>query len=235
MNFPGENLRLSFLRGVRTAVPLMIGYSPTGFAFGVLAREAGISAAETALMSFFVYAGSAQFIAVAQIAAGVPVAVIAATCGIVNLRYMLMSASIAKKFSRLPFFHKLLFGFAMTDETFVLHSARCEGSTPEEAAAPMARFETLGINLSAHMTWLCASILGFLFGALLGDVNRFGLDFALAAVFIALLAPRLRNRRQRIVALLAGTLSITFFLLGLNTWSVITAAVVAAFVGLLLP
>lgn len=217
------------------AAPVMIGYAPMGFAFGMLAREAGMSAAETGLMSFFVYAGSAQFIALAQVAAGVPVAFIAATCGVVNLRYLLLSASIAKKFARLPFFHKALFGFWLTDETFVLHSARCESSTSKEMASPEKRHETLGINLPAHLAWFSSSVLGFLFGALLGDVDRFGIDFALAAVFVALLAPRLRNRKQAAVAIFAGALSIAFFLLGLDTWSVVMATVIAAFIGLLLP
>ena len=186
-------------------------------------------------MSFFVYAGSAQFIAIAQIAMGTPVAIIAATCGIVNLRYMLMSASIARKFSRLPFVHRFLFGFGLTDETFVLHSARGEGASAEEMATAERRAETLGINVPTHATWFCTSTFGFLFGTLLGDVNRFGIDFALVAVFLSLLAPRLRDKRQAIVAVLAGLCSTTFFLLGMDTWSVITATVVAASVGLLLP
>ncbi len=230
-----RSLGSHFLQGARTAIPLMLGYAPAGFAFGILAREAGLSVTETALMSFFVYAGSAQFIAIAQIAMGTPVAIIAVTCGIVNLRYMLMSASIAKKFSRLPFVHKFLFGFGLTDETFVLHSTRSEGASAAEMAAPERLAETLGINLPAHMTWFCTSTSGFLFGSLLGDVNRFGIDFALVAVFLALLAPRLRDRRQAAVAVLAGVCSTAFFLLGMDTWSVITATVVAATLGLLLP
>ena len=229
-----RNSRNNFLQGARTAIPLMLGYAPAGFAFGILAREAGISAAETAFMSLFVYAGSAQFIAIAQIAMGAPLVLIIATCGIVNLRYLLMSASIAKKFSRLPFLPKLLFGVGLTDETFVLHSSRAEAATPEEMAGAGKRAETFGINLSAHMTWFGTSTFGNLFGSMLGDVNRFGVDFALAAVFLALLAPRLRDKRQAGVAIFAGTFSIVFFLLGLGTWSVISATVLAASAGLLL-
>jgi len=231
----GINSFRNFSGGVRLASPLLLGYAPAGFAFGVLAGEAGMTAAETAFMSFFVYAGSAQFIAIAQIAAGAPVAIIAATCGIVNLRYMLMSASIAKRFSLLPFLHKFLFAFHLTDETFALHSARTEGKTPEENASPAMRCETLGIGVPAHLTWLITSMLGFLFGVLLGDVTRYGIDFALAGVFIALLAPRLRDKRQAAVALLAGMFSLTFSFLGFDSWSVVVATAAAASIGLLLP
>ncbi|HYG58230.1 MAG TPA: AzlC family ABC transporter permease, partial [Symbiobacteriaceae bacterium] len=48
----------TFWDGVRAAAPVMLGYVPIGFAFGVLARGAGLSVAEIGLMSLLVYAGS---------------------------------------------------------------------------------------------------------------------------------------------------------------------------------
>ena len=53
-----------WLRGASKALPITLGYVPIGFAYGVLAQKAGLSAFNTLAMSIFVYAGSSQLIAV---------------------------------------------------------------------------------------------------------------------------------------------------------------------------
>lgn len=226
---------VGYLSGARMAIPIVLGYFPAGFAFGVLAREAGLSTVEVFLMSLVVYTGSSQFITVAQMAAGAPYPAIVATCAIVNLRYLLMSASIAPKCARLPFFHKLLFGVELTDESYFVNSARSEPRTAEELAVPPLLYETLGVNTASHAAWIGATTLGCFLGGMLGDVERFGIDFGLVAIFIALLAPRMKDRRQLQVILFAGAAALCFFLLGFGTWSVILATVAGATLGAFLP
>lgn len=239
MEYGEKNRRSSlpgfFMRGAKTAVPIMMGYLPAGFAFGVLAREAGLTTPEVFLMSLVVYTGSSQFVTVAQMASGVSLAVIVLTCGIVNLRYLLMSASIATAFSKLPFFHKLLFGVELTDETYLVNSARGERCPPHELASPPMRAETLGINVMSHLSWLTATTAGCFFGSMLGDVRRFGLDFGLVGIFVVLLAPQLRDRKQLVVVVCSGVLAFIFYLLGMGTWSVILATLAGATLGAMLP
>ena len=222
----------NFIKGAKTAVPIMLGYFPAGFAFGVLARDAGLSVAEVALMSLVVYTGTSQFITVAQMAAGMSLGVIVVTCAIVNMRYLLMSASIASKFSSLPTLHKILFGVHLTDETYLVNCARSERHTAEELASLPLKAETLGINVMSHFSWVSACTAGCFFGAMLGDVKRFGIDFGLVGIFLALLAPRLKDRDQLCVIIFSGLLALVFYLLGLGTWSVIIATIFGATLGL---
>ncbi len=76
-------------------MPIALGYIPVGFAYGVLAQKAGLSAFNTVLMSIIGYAGSAQLIVVGLIAAGISPLSIIVTTVIVNLRHMLMSAALS--------------------------------------------------------------------------------------------------------------------------------------------
>ena len=84
----------------RQALPIILGYVPVGFAYGVLAQKSGLSGLNTLLMSALVYAGSAQLIAVGLFAAAVNPLAIVATTFIVNLRHLLMSAALAPYLGR---------------------------------------------------------------------------------------------------------------------------------------
>ena len=68
-----------------------------------------------------------------------------------------------------------------------------------------------------------------------GDLEAFGLDYALPAMFVALLAPRLKIKPQLIVAIVAGVSSMLFVLGGMGQWNIILASILAASVGLFLP
>ena len=56
-------------RGLALGAPIVLGYVPIGFAYGVLASKSGLSARNTLLMSLLVYAGASQFIAAGLFAA----------------------------------------------------------------------------------------------------------------------------------------------------------------------
>jgi predicted branched-subunit amino acid permease len=70
--------------GVKAALPIVLGYLPVGMAFGVLARQAGLSPLESGSMSLLVYAGASQFIAVEMISKGVPWVPIVLTTFFIN-------------------------------------------------------------------------------------------------------------------------------------------------------
>lgn len=116
------------------------------------------------------------------------------------------------------------FSFELTDETFGVHSLRFENG---DTAADKAML----INLVCHLAWIGGSILGVLAGGLISDVRPLGLDYALPAMFIALLVMQLRGRTYLWVALIAAALSMSIWFAGLTQWNVILAAVIAAAVG----
>lgn len=215
----------SWLDAARRVAPLAMGYIPVGFAYGVLAHKSGLSIANTVLMSVFVYAGSSQLVAVAMFAAGASVASIVVTTFIVNLRHMLMSAALTPFMTKWKLRDLAAFSFQMTDEAFALHATRF-------AARDMDRGLTFRINLLAHCVWVGASWAGALAGEGIPDVEPLGMDFALPAMFIALLVMQAKNGLHWLVAGFSGLVSMALLQAGFDQWSVIVATVLAATLGM---
>ncbi|MBO8129134.1 MAG: AzlC family ABC transporter permease [Peptococcaceae bacterium] len=210
-----------FKLGALQAVPIMMGYFALSVAYGVLARDAGLSILETVAMSVLVYAGAAQFIAVGMFAAAMSPWAIIATTFLVNLRHLLMSTSLAPYFQRLRLSTLALLGTGITDETFALNSA-------ELAKKRYHYFFTYGTNLASYSAWCTGSLVGAVCGSAIPGLDKLPLDFALPAMFISLLVMQLTDRLLIITAVLAGTLSLLFAMLLEGNWNIILATVLAA-------
>lgn len=206
------------------ALPIVFGYLPIGFAFGILAMQSGISALNTLAMSIFVYAGSAQLIAVGLFASGVSPYSIILTTFVVNLRHLLMSAALSPYLRSWPRGLIPIFAYEITDESFGVHSVRF----PQVGAQPR---EAISINVISQVAWVAGTALGIFAGDLIQDVKPFGLDYALVAMFVALLVFQLKNRRVLVVAILAGLLSTTLLMVGISQWNVIIATLIGATLG----
>lgn len=232
----GRSRLLSFGRGARLAVPITLGYIPVGFTFGVLAQKAGFSPLEAGLMSLLVFAGSGQLIGVNLILAGLSPMNVIMTTFVVNARHLLMSAALVPFLGRWSVKKQLLFTAEMTDETFALNIGRfAEQAAVGGPCAEVDGDEAFGVNLTAHASWILGGVLGALFGSLITDLKPYGLDFALAGMFIALLVPHLRIPRHLAATIVSGALSVILYLGGVEQWNVIIATVTAASVCLLLP
>lgn len=216
--------RATVLGGIRQAVPIVLGYLPVGFAYGVLAQKSGLNGWNAVGMSVIVFAGSAQLIGAGLFGAGASAWTLIVTTFIVNLRHLLMSAALAPRLRGWSKRQLAAFGFELTDETFALHSLRLAGPMPPRA-------ETFAINITAQASWVLGSLAGFLAGGRIADVRPVGLDYALPAMFIALLVPQIRRRLPLAVALVAGGLSVGLLQLGLGQGHVILATVAAATLG----
>lgn len=217
-----------FLRGARLALPIILGYLPVGFAFGVLAMQAGMDAPAVIMMSVFVFAGSAQLIAADLFGAGTGTAGIVLTTFIVNLRHLLMSAALTPHLKNWPKPLQAWFGFELTDETFAANLGRFY-------ATGVNRAETFGLNAASHLGWVAGSALGALFDSAIGDVTPFGLDFALPAMFIALLVPHFAIPRRVLAVIFGAAFSLTFAVLGAGQWNVMLATIAASALAAFLP
>lgn len=212
------------LSAFKQALPIVLGFLPVGFAYGVLARKAGISIDNTVLMSLIVFAGSAQFIAVGLLASGASALSVIITTFIVNLRHLLMSAALSpylKKWSKLEI---ALLGFQLTDETFAVHSTRF-------SSGDMHKGETFLINSIAQAAWVGGTVLGIFSSTLINDVKPMGLDYALPAMFIALLIFQLKDKSHVIVGLITGLLSTALALSGVGQWNIIIATLIGTTLG----
>jgi len=212
------------MSALRQASPIVMGYVPVGAAFGVLAHKTGLSLLNTVLMSTIVFAGSAQLIAVAMFAAGMPPLSIVATTFVVNLRHLLMTAALSPNLKSWKKWQLALFSYEVTDESFALHSARFARGDHDKTTSFL-------INSIAHVSWVLASWVGFLTGSTIPDIKPLGLDYALPAMFIALLTMQVKNGLHVFVAGFTGLVSIALIQAGADQWSVIIATVIGATFG----
>lgn len=210
--------------GISKAIPVVLGYVPLGFAFGVLARGAGLSILQVAAMSILVFAGSGQFIAVAMLQAGAGIGSIVMTTFVVNLRLLLFSASLAPYLKKFSGPKLALLSYELTDEDYAV-------SMGEFADAKSEPDFMWGLFPSCHLGWVISTVLGAAVGNLIPNPGAFGLDYALPAMFICLLIFQLRDKLAYLTAVLAAVLSIGIFLVLPGRWNIIIATVIAASVG----
>jgi len=212
-----------FKEGVKAATPIILGYLPVGFAFGVLARKAGLTPLEVGLMSFLVYAGSSQFIAVEMLSKGVMWFPIVVTTLFVNLRYLLMSSTLSLYVNRQPLRRLLLISAQLTDESF--------------AVAMLNRLKVthrprylLGLQMVSQLAWIGGTVGGAIFGSFINP-EGYGLPFALPALFVCLLVMQLKSPLYVGMMMLAGISSLIFKWAFPGNWYIVLASVLTSGIG----
>lgn len=61
---------IELIEGMRDSIPIVLGYFPLGFAFGVLAAQVGLSVFQATMMSVLCFTGAGQYIAIGVVQAG---------------------------------------------------------------------------------------------------------------------------------------------------------------------
>lgn len=215
-----------FLNGSKSAIPLIIGAIPFGILFGTLAPTSGLSAMATIAMSMFVFAGSAQFIVLALIAAQAPLEIILLTTFVVNLRHLLYATALAEYVKHLPLWLRALLAFGLTDETFANMSQRYQNKD-----ISYAHYFYLGSMCSFYCTWLLATIIGLLLGNLIPDMSSWGLEFAMSVTFIGMVVPYMNSKAMFSAITCAAISSLTFSHLP-NKLGLIISALIGVLAGL---
>ena len=168
-------------------MPTLLGYMSIGFAFGIVGVASHLSILEICLLSLCVYAGAAQFIICSLLVSGSPISAIILTTFIVNLRHLLLSLTIAPYFTKYSLAKNIGFGALLTDESF--------GVAVNKAAQNGRLYDKWmnGLNITAYMCWVISCVMGGLLGQWISDPYALGLDFALPAMFAALLVLQLQS------------------------------------------
>lgn len=210
--------------GLRLCLPVAISVAAYGLVWGVLAGQAGMSLAEVAAMSAFVFAGAAQFVALELWAPVPPVwSLIAATLA-VNLRFVLMTATLRPVFGRLPKGAALWRMHLIADENWAVGMA--EMARGRDGAAAM-----VAGGLLLFVTWLAATAAGRALGTGLDDPARWGLDFAFVAVFLALLVSLWRGLGDLLPWLVAGAVAVAASLLVPGKWYIVLGGLAGSLAG----
>lgn len=177
----------SFLQGIKDCIPTLIGYISIGFAFGVVGIASNLSIIEIFLISFLIYAGSAQFIFCGLLLAGAPFSTIVLTVFIVNLRHLLMSFSLAPYFTKNSILQNIGYGTLLTDETYGVASMKAAKQSNISGSWMN------GLNCTAYIVWIISCTMGGVLGQFIKNPEEWGLDYALVAMFIALLVLTLHS------------------------------------------
>ncbi len=192
-----------FKKGIKDGIPIFLGYLAVSFTFGIAAKNAGLSALEAVLMSATNLTSAGQFAALDIVAGALSYVEMAFTQLIINLRYCLMSSALSQKISqKMPFWHRFIMSFGVTDEIFGL-SVNVKGK--------ISPFYSYGIMSVAIPGWTFGTLLGIISGSLLPARVISALSVALYGMFIAVIIPP--SRKSKIIAgivIISMTLSFAF-------------------------
>jgi len=214
-----------FFFGLSQSLTIVIGYTPVAITFGILATQFGLTFWEAGLMSFFVYAGASQFIAIEMIHQGATPVMIGVTTLIINIRHLVMSLSVVPFFPERTLSWSLGLAQGLTDESFVLNSKILKDIDREENR----RRVMLGVNSGAFATWVSFTMVGGLIGNWL-PIQFSGFQFALLALFIILTTSSL-SKRNYLTYLLAAVIAVVLKLLIPGKIYLIISVALAAGIG----
>jgi predicted branched-subunit amino acid permease len=183
---------------LRNAVGIAVATGAYAVSFGAVAVAAGLSVLQACATSLLVFTGASQFALVAVLGGGGAALSGVLSAWLLGVRNALYAVRLAELL-RLPGARRLVAAQLTIDE-----------STAMAIAAPpgLERTGFFATGIGIYLLWNLGTLVGALGAAQLGDPGRFGLDAAVPAAFIALLAPRLRDREGATVAVLGAAIAL---------------------------
>jgi 4-azaleucine resistance transporter AzlC len=190
--------RTTYMDGARRAWPLAVAVGGFGVTYGVLAKQAGFAPVATIVFSIVTFAGSAQFAAVSIVNdGGTAVAAIVAAL-LLNARYLPIGLSVAPWLPGRPL-ARAAQGQVAVDESWAV--SHLGGGRYDQRLL-------VGAGLTIWAAWVVCSTAGVVAGSVLGDPETLGLDAAFPALFLALLAGQVRERRLLLAALAGAAVAL---------------------------
>jgi len=192
----------NFYLGARALAPFTPGVIPFGLITGVVATELGMSPGSTLGMTLLFFSGSAQLVALQLLAQGASALVIVATALIVNLRFIMYSASIAPYLHQLPRRWTWPMAYLLSDQSYAV----CMGRLPSGELGRLSHYFYLGAALMLWLAWHVAVMAGVYLGASIPE--SWSLGFTIPLSFLALLVPAIRSHTTLAAALIGGGLAV---------------------------
>lgn len=213
-----------FRTGFVDTLPLWLGVVPFGIAYALAAQAGGLDWLQTLAMSLLVFAGASQFTAAGLFANGVSGLSIILTTLIVNLRHVLLTASLAPALRHLSWLQRAGLAFGVTDESYAVSVQRV---VERKAGGALL----LGANVSLYVSWQLSTIAGLLLGGILPDPTALGLELVFPLSFLVLLVPYLKSRAAWVAAIVAGIVGLIARLVLPGSWYILIAAITGSIAG----
>ena len=211
--------RAAFIRGVIACLPLTLACAPWGLLAGSTAIDAQLTPAQSQGLSVLVFAGAAQLVAIGMIKGGASVLSILLTTLLLTSQHLLYAMHLRPVVSPLPARWRFGLGFLLTDEFFALVSSQDRQT--------FNRWYALGVGLCMYIGWNLFTLMGVVLGKSIPGLDQLGLEFSIAATFIALIAPVVRNV-PTIICVAVSLVSVVLF----SYWQWESAIVLAGLAGM---
>ena len=180
--------------GVRTGLPVGLGYFSVSFGFGAMAATQGIKALDAALISISNLTSAGQFAGLTLIVAAATLWEMVLTQLVINSRYALMSLALSQRMGeKIGLFPRLFLAFFNTDEIFALAMARKE---------PLTVPFMMGLGTLPMLGWTGGTLFGALAGSVLPGNIRTALGVMLYGMFIAIVVPPAKEERPVLFAVM---------------------------------
>ena len=175
------------LQGFRDGIPIGLGYFAVAFSLGIAAKNSGITPFQAFLTSALCHASAGEYAGFTVIAAAASFLEMATITLIANARYLLMSCAMSQRIDpQMPFFHRLIMSFFITDELFGIAIARPGYLNP---------WYSYGAILFASPCWAVGTALGAIAGNLLPLRLVSAFSVALYGMFLAIFIPPARKNK----------------------------------------
>lgn len=182
-------------------LPVLTGYLVLGFGFGIIIKVNGFSLLHAFLMSFLIYAGSMQYVAIGLFTGGASLITVALTTFMVNARHLFYGISMIDRYKNIGLRKPYLI-FALTDETYSLVCSDNPNISDKER-----KNYYFFVSLFDHIYWITGSVLGVVVGSLV-TFNSEGIDFALTALFVTVFLEQWLTTRKHLPAIIGVVASV---------------------------
>ena len=197
----------SFFRGLKSGIPIGLGYLSVSFTFGIMAVSIGFSWWQALIISMTTVTSAGQFSGINTMVFPGQYIEMLISQRTINVRYSFMSVSLSQKTdSKFKGIYRWLLGFFMTDEIFAVASAEKE----------VRRSFFFGLSIIPYLGWSLGTLMGALIGSFLPEILMDSLTIAIYAMFIAIVTPKAKTERNVLFAVLISVvLSCAFYYLPL--------------------
>jgi len=203
------------------SIPIMMGYIVLGFAFGLLLVSFDYSWYLAPIMSFFIYTGALQFVAINFFNIKAGYVDIAIASWFINIRQAFYGLSLIKRFNKTGKLKPYLI-FSLTDETYALLTSIKDDENLNK------KWYYFFLLFFSQSYWLLGSTLGAIFGSNI-KFNTQGLEFSLTALFVVLCIEQYKSLKN-IFPFFIGFISSIFSLIFIPNDKMLLVSIVFALI-----